>query len=299
MRRRTFLQTTGLAAGGFVLGFPQVSSYAATKQADLVLVRKGTPTQLVRKTLELMGGIERFVKPGQTVFVKPNMSWDRRPEQAANTNPEVAAEVVKMCYEAGAEQVLVADNTCNEARRCYINSNVEKSMSDAGAKVRFVRDRDFEDVPIKDGFKLTEWSFHRKAMEADVLINLPCLKHHSLSRVSLGLKNTMGLIGGRRGKIHSSFNEKLADLNRVLRPQLTIIDAVRSLRRNGPQGGNLSDVEQLDTMIGGIDPVLVDAWGAKVFGLDPITLGWLHTAQKAGLGTMDTEKNVPLEYTFV
>ncbi len=300
MQRRDFIRTTGAAGvGGFVLGFPVVKTFAQENRADLVLVKNGGPKELVRKALELMGGIGRFVKPGQTVVLKPNMSWDRTPEYAANTNPEVAAEMVKLCLEAGAKKVLAFDRTCQEARRCYTNSGVEKAMDDAGASVRFIRDSLFEPVKIENGLALTEWDFYRDALEADVYINLPVLKHHSLSRLSLGLKNTMGLIGKNRGKIHTSFDKKIVDLNRVLVPQLTVLDATRILRSNGPSGGDIADVEEWKTVIAGTDPVIVDAWGVKLFGLEPASLGWLRYAEQAGLGSMDTATHVPLEYSFI
>ncbi len=299
MRRRKFIKTTALATGGFTLGFPALKSFAESGQSDLVLIRNGNPAQLVQKAIELMGGMGRFVRAGQTVVVKPNIGWDRAPEYAANTNPEVAAEVVRLCVEAGAKKVLAFDRTCNNARRCYINSGLEKSMSDAGATVRFIRDKLFEPVKIENGLVLDEWSFYRDALEADVFINVPVLKHHSLSRLTLGLKNMMGVIGQDRGKIHKSFDKKIADLNKVIKPDLTVIDAVRVLRKNGPSGGNLGDVEQMDTLIAGIDPVLTDTWGANVFGLDPRRLGWLEYSQSSGLGTMDTVNNQPLEYSFM
>jgi uncharacterized protein (DUF362 family) len=299
MDRRDFIRTVALGTGGYILGFHAFRLFAQADRADLVIVRNGAPGQMARKAVELLGGMTRYVKAGQTVVVKPNIGWDRAPEFAANTNPEVAAEVVKMCYEAGAKQVISFDRPCNEARRCYINSGLEKAMSDAGASVRFVRDQLFVPVAIKDGFAIQEWDFYRDALDADVLINIPIMKSHSVSRVTLGLKNMMGVIGGNRGKIHWSFDQKIADINRVIRPQLTIIDAVRILRRNGPSGGDLKDVETLNTIIAGVDPVLVDAWGTKLFGVDPGTVGWLEFAEKAGLGTRNVIDNLPLEYTFV
>jgi len=299
MDRRDFIRTTTLAAGGYLLGFHTFRLFAQEERADLVIVRNGKPAQITRKAIDLLGGIKRFVKKGQTVVVKPNIGWDRAPEYAATTNPEVAAEIVKMCYEAGAKQIISFDRTCNEDRRCYINSGLEKAMSDAGASVRFIRDQLFEPVEIVGGYQLKEWDFYRDAIEADVFINVPIMKHHSISELTLGMKNMMGIIGGNRGRIHWSFSQKIVDVNRVVKPQLTIIDAVRVLRRNGPRGGNLADVERMDTIIAGIDPVLVDAWGAKLFGIDPVNLDWLGNAEQAGLGTRDVVNNLPLEYSFV
>lgn len=299
MQRRHFLRTTALSTGGFVLGFPSVNLFASTKRADLVLVKNGKPAEMIQKTFELLGGVSRFVKPGQTVVIKPNIGWDRAPEFGANTHPEVAAEVVRQCLAAGAKRVLAFDRSCNNARRCYINSGLETAMSDAGAKVRFMHERRFETVKIPEGIALKEWDFYRDALEADVFINLPVLKHHSLSTLTMGMKNIMGVIGGERGNIHKDFNKKIVDLNRALKPTLTILDGVRFLHRNGPSGGSLGDITALNTIVAGVDPVLVDAWGAKVVGVDPKRLAWLRYGHMAGLGTMDTETHLPLEYIFV
>jgi len=297
--RREFIRFAVLGTGGFILGFPIVKSFAAGDSVDLVVVRNGAPTQMVRKAIDLLGGISRFVKKGQSVVVKPNIAWDRAPEFAATTNPAVAAEVVRMCIEAEASKVISFDRTCNDARRCYISSGLEKAMSDAGANVRFIREKLFEPVKIPDGLMLDEWDFYREALETDVFINIPIMKHHGLSKVTLGLKNMMGVIGRNRGNIHWSFDKKIVDINRVVRPQLTIIDAVRVLKTNGPTGGNLKDVETMNTIIAGTDPVLVDTLGAKLFGLDPDGLEWLIYAEQAGLGTRNLVDNPPLEYSFI
>ncbi len=299
MDRRDFLKASAVLTGGFVMVNPLKDLLGDEKPVDLALVKNGLPAPMVRKAVELLGGMKRFVKAGNTVLVKPNMSWDRAPEYAANTNPKVAAEVVKMCFEAGAKKVIALDRTCQEARRCYLNSGVEKAMSDAGADVRFVRDRLFEKVDIPNGYVLDDWEFYRDALEADAYINLPILKTHAIAGLTMGFKNAMGLIGQNRGTIHWSFNRKIVDINRILKPQLTILDAVRFLKANGPSGGNLDDVVQMNTIVAGLDPVIIDAWGAKLAGHDRSKLEWIELAEKAGMGSADTDLNQPLEYVFM
>lgn len=269
----------------------------AGSPADLVRVSGWDPAERVRKALNGLGGMPRFVKPGNTVFVKPNMSWDRTPKYAANTPPEVVAEVVRQCIESGAGKVIVSDRTCNEDRRCYKNSGIEKAADDAGASVRFARTNLFEKIEIKNGLILKDWTFHRDALEADVLINVPVLKNHSMARVTMGFKNMMGLIGKNRGQIHYSFDKKIVDINRVLVPQLTILDATRVMVANGPSGGRLEDVVQKNLLIAGVDPVLVDTWGALVYGVEPESIRYLALAREAGMGSMDYINNTPLDIT--
>ncbi len=263
-------------------------SYSPTP--DLYVAKNGKPADLVKRVVQGLGGMSRFVRKGDVVALKPNMSWDRTPAQGANTNPEVVAEVVRLCLEAGAKKVRVFDRTCNEAKRSYEHSGVAEAAKKAGAEVYFPYKRNYVSVKIPGGKRLHSWKIYRDVLDADVLINLPTAKHHSLSRVTLGIKNLMGYLGNDRGKIHRHFDQKIVDIASVLRPQLTILDATRLLLRNGPQGGNLDDVKWIYTVVGGTDMVAVDAYGASLFGIDPSDLGFLEEAHKRGLGELNLKK---------
>jgi len=258
--------------------------------ADLFVARGGKAADLVDRVVAGLGGMSRFVHKGDVVAVKPNMSWDRTPAQGANTNPEVVAEVVKLCLEAGAKKVRVFDRTCNEAKRSYEHSGVADAAKKAGAEVYFPYKRNYVSVKIPDGERLHSWKIYKDVLDSDVLINLPTAKHHSLSQVTLGIKNLMGYLGNDRGKIHRHFDQKIVDIASVLHPGLTILDATRLLLRNGPQGGNLDDVKWIYTVIGGTDMVAVDSFGASLFGLNPDDLGFLVDAHKRGLGELDLKK---------
>lgn len=296
MNRRKFLQIAGCAsiASSSMLSFPILTAAErqtkTTAALDLAVVSNADPAAMVRKAIDMLGGIAQFVKKGNTVVVKPNIGWDRVPEQAATTNPEVVAEIVRLCLKAGAAKVQVFDRTCNQPKRCYLRSEIERAAKEAGADVSHIYEQKYQNIKIPGGKELQSWEFYRDALQADVYINVPIAKHHSLSRVTLGLKNIMGIIGGNRGKIHDRFDAKIIDLNTVIKPQLTIIDAVRILMNNGPQGGNLNDVKVMNTIIAGVDPVAVDAYGATLFDLKPGDLSFLKEARDRGLGIMDLDK---------
>ncbi len=294
MNRREFLRVAG-AAGAAVAGIiPNPGLLMSDEQLSsgtaLAVVQNGTPSIMVQKAIEALGGIGRFVKKGDVVVVKPNIGWDRVPEQAATTNPEVVAEIVRLCLKAGAAKVKVFDRTCNEPRRCYHRSQIEQMARQAGAEVSHIYEQKFKTIAIPNGEQLKSWPFYADALEADVFINVPIAKHHSLSRVTLGMKNIMGVIGGNRGEIHNRFDQKIGDLNTIIRPQLTIIDAVRILVNNGPQGGNLNDVRETNTLIAGVDPVAADAYAATLFGLRPAELGFLVEAHRRGLGSFELNR---------
>jgi uncharacterized protein (DUF362 family) len=219
--------------------------------------------------------------------IKPNMGWDRTPEQAATTNPQVVAALVTLCLEAGARKVKVFDRPCNDPRRCYVQSGIESAAKAAGAEVSHMDERKFREVQIPGGVAIRNWPLYVEALEADKLINVPIAKHHGLSKLTLGMKNWMGIMGGNRGQIHQRIDDALVDLATVVKPTLTVIDAVRILTAHGPQGGNLSDVKKLDLVAVGTDPVAMDAWGSTLFGRTGADLGYVVKGAERRLGVMD------------
>ena len=217
------------------------------------------------------------------------MAWDRLPEQAANSNPEVVATVTGLCYEAGAKKVKVFDRSVNDPRRCYVQSGIAGAASAAGAVVSYVDDRKFRDMKI-NGEALKTWPLYKEIFEADKIINIPVAKHHGLAKLTMSMKNWMGVMGGSRDRIHQKLDQSLVDLSMVIKPTLTVLDAVRILTANGPQGGNLNDVKKLNTVIVGVDQVAVDSFGATLFGMKGSDLGYVKIAAESGLGTMDLTK---------
>ncbi len=298
MDRRKFLKQVSLWSAGALVAPPvfniNPNLFASVNAAPELFVAKGLDYPgMVRQIVTSLGGIEAFVKKGRSVVIKPNIGWDRNIAQGANTHPEIVAELAKLCLDAGAANVSVFDRTCNEERRCYTNSGIKdalKQIGDRRLKLTYIDRRKFVPVKIRKGSVLKEWPFYKDALNADTYINVPVAKHHGLSGLTIGLKNIMGVIGGRRGQIHRNIDSKLADLNTVIRPSLTIVDATRIIIRNGPKGGDMDDVKKLDTIIGAIDPVAADAYATTLFGMEPDQLGSTVEAHKMGLGQMDLGK---------
>lgn len=295
MDRREFLRNVTLWTTGAVIGPPVFHItprlFAATGDKSDIYTAEGKDyKRMVNRLLDEMGGMEQFVKTGDKVVIKPNIGWDRNVEQAANTHPDVVTALAVLALDAGASKVSVFDRTCNEERRCYHNSGIKPAMDridDSRAECTYIDDRRFVPVQIKNGKSLTEWSFYRDALEADCYINVPIAKDHGLTGLTLGMKNVMGVIGGRRGRIHHNIDRNLADLNTVIRPSLTVVDATRILLDSGPQGGSLSDVKVLDTIIASTDPVACDAYATTLFGMEPRDIGSTIQAHKMGLGKID------------
>jgi len=292
MDRRRFIKLAALTGAG--LSLPQGLQHIAAAaepltRPDLVVVHGASPEKLVKAALDAMGGIKNFISRGDIVVIKPNIGWDRTPEQAGNTNPEVVAAVVRLCFEAGAKKVKVFDRPVNDPRRCYVQSGIASAASALGAETDYVDDRKFKDMAI-NGQVLKSWPLYTDIFEADKVINIPIAKHHGLAKLTMSMKNWMGVMGGSRRQIHQRLDESLVDLSTKIKPTLTILDAVRILTANGPQGGDLADVKKLDTIIAGVDQVAIDSYGATLFGMKGSDLGYVTLGHKLGLGQMDLTK---------
>ena len=292
MDRRRFLKLAGISGIGLTVPnkLDELFNDAEASVKPALVVATGiSPSKITKAAIDAFGGIKKFISRGDIVVIKPNMAWDRLPEQAANSNPEVVAAVTGLCYEAGAKKVKVFDRSVNDPRRCYVQSGIAGAASAAGAVVSYVDDRKFRDMKI-NGEALKTWPLYKEIFEADKIINIPVAKHHGLAKLTMSMKNWMGVMGGSRDRIHQKLDQSLVDLSMVIKPTLTVLDAVRILTANGPQGGNLNDVKKLNTVIVGVDQVAVDSFGATLFGMKGSDLGYVKIAAESGLGTMDLTK---------
>ncbi len=288
MKRRKFIISSLSLLGSGLIIPSRIFAVPSGSRPGISVVKGENPALITRKAVALIGGMQNFVSRGDVVIIKPNMAWDRTPLQAANTNPEVVAEAVSLSLKAGAAKVKVFDNTCNMPRRVYKRSGIAAAAKKAGAEVSFMDERKFTESGI-NGDALRQWPVCRDALEADKIINVPVAKHHSLTRLTMGIKNLMGLIGGRRNLLHQHIDTSIVDLAAFFKPTLTILDAFRILTANGPQGGNLKDVETLKTVVASSDPVAVDSIGASFFGLKAADLPYLLQAYERGLGEMNLD----------
>jgi uncharacterized protein (DUF362 family) len=261
---------------------------AGSGQAYLAAVHGADPAAITRRAIAALGGIERFVRPGDDVIVKPNICVAYHgPEYAATTNPQVVAALVSLCLEAGARRVRVMDSPFGGTpEQAYKISGIEEAVKAAGGEMELMSSIKFRKTAIPNGQDITEWPAYQDALKADVLINVPIAKHHGLARLTLGTKNMMGLIENRGG-IHANLGQRLADLSSLFRPTLTVVDAVRILMDNGPKGGDLADVKQTDLIIASHDIVAADAYATRLFGLKPSDIGYIKASAAMGLGTMD------------
>ena len=298
MTRRDFLKwsASSLAA---VMVWGALGRKAAWPELPphLSVVTGGTAQQRVEAAIKALGGINRFVRPGNRVVVKPNIGWARTPQQGANTDPEVVAAVVSLCRKAGARQVVVIDHTCSNYRMSYQQSGIEAAAKQAGAEVRPADQvKYYRQVNIPKAKILRSPMILNEILDCDVLINLPVVKVHGGPTVTLSMKNLKGVVWDR-GIMHSTdLNQTIADLSLAVKPKLILLDATRILTSNGPTGpGN---VQTLNQLVAATDPVAADAYGAKILGFAPEKISHILIAHQMGLGEIDLQalrvKNVKL-----
>ncbi len=256
----------------------------------MVVTHGGEPEALVRQALAALGGMSAFVASGSSVVIKPNICVAYHTyEYAATTNPWVVGTLVKMCFEAGAASVKVMDHpfggTDTEA---YKISGIKEQVEAAGGEMVRMISYHYIETKIPAAVFLTSSKIYDEILNAEVLINVPIAKQHSSSGLTLGMKNMMGAVWIRE-TLHNRLHQSIADLNTLLKPQLTVLDAVRILTGNGPTGGSLSDVQQKDTVIASRDVVAVDSLATSLFGMKPEDLDYIRFATKMGIGRSDLQ----------
>ena len=269
---------------------PSRTATAQSQDAYLSVARGSDPRAITLAALAAIGGIGRFVKAGDDVIVKPNICHDYHSyEYATTTNPEVVAALVELCRGAGAKRVRVMDSPFGGGpQSAYARSGIADAVAAAGGEMEAMVPAKFQTTDIPEGRDITNWPVYREVLTADVLIDVPVAKHHSLARLTLAGKNLMGVISTRSG-IHANLGQRIADLVSLIRPTLTVVDAVRTLMAHGPTGGNLDDVRLTNTVIASHDIVAADAYAATLFDLTGHDIAYVKAAAEMGLGTLDLD----------
>jgi len=262
----------------------------APESAYLAVARGGVgPAELTRQAIAAVGGIGLYVKQGADVIIKPNIcNAYHGPEYASTTNPDVVAAIVELCLDAGAGSVRVMDYPFGgSAQNAYETSGIAQAVEAAGGQMELMNSLKYKEIEIPDAQALNRTEVYADILNADTVINVPVAKHHSMARLTLGLKNLMGVVLDR-GALHArGLPQSIVDLATVVKPQLTVIDATRILVANGPTGGDLNDVRQMNTIIASADVVAADAYAATLFDKTGADIEYITLANQRGLGTMD------------
>jgi len=287
MKRRDFLKT--VAAASFSLAARRLFPLDMGEDAEVGVVRSTDIEAAVRKAVEMVGGIGRYIGGGDIVAVKPNIAFNSPPRYKATTDPLVVRTIVDLCYQAGASKVYVFDRTVSNPRLSYVTSGIERAAEEAGAKVLYVDNvssKLYKKISVAGGVYLKETLVNKYILESDAFINLPVAKQHSTAGLTIGMKNLMGITGDNRSRWHWDIHQAISDINMAVKSDLTVVDATAIMTRKGPTGGSLSYLEDTDTIIASPGVAQADAETALLFGMQPEDLGYLRLAEEKGLGSI-------------
>lgn len=294
--RRDFLKynlfATLWAASGMGLFWPRL---LLAKSVPDIGVAKGAPAAATRAAVRLLGGMGRFVKPGNKVVIKPNMSWDSPVAWGTNTHPEVVRELVVMCKQAGAAQVQVIDHTINDAKQCLKDTGIKAACDSVqeGIITAINDSYQFQDQKVPGGEALKKTEVAKAVLESDVLIVAPVAKTHMATSFTLSLKGMMGLVHNRIEMHMSGLDDAIVDVCSIVKADLTVIDVSRYLSNNGPMGPG--KVIEKKMVIAARDMVAADAYAVSNLEwhgtrLQPSEVAHIRKAHERGLGTMEIGK---------
>ncbi len=279
LNRRDFL--TGLLAASL----PAAKALSgANEQAVLASAETPDPAGSARAAIEALGGISRFVKPGQSVMLLPNPQGRLK---GASTRPELVEEAVKLSLAAGASRVEVC--SIHYAGR-WRGTGIDEAARRAGAEVWTPGSGDWITLEVVNGRCRQEVTVIAPAVRRDVLINMPIAKHHGSTRFTGALKNLMG-VNSDNTSWHASTDYlvgSIVDLAGVVRPGLCLIDATEILAENGPFGpGRIASPNRV---VAAVDPVAADAYCCRLLEMKPEEVSTVREAARRGLGKMRLEK---------
>jgi len=248
-------------------------------------------TKALQRQFELLGGLEKFVRPGDTVLLKPNFIAPRSRRHATQTDPAVIIETARLLKDFGAKPFVGDSPAWGNVFTCVKALKLEEPLKKLSVAVKQL------DKPKKCriGTKNTIVGISSVALDADVIINLPKFKSHQQLTATFAVKNMFGCVSGKRkalwhfakGKNADDFCELLIEIFKFLNPALTIIDAVVAMDGPGPIRGR---ARPLGWLIGGTDPIACETICAKLIGIEPENVPIIKTARQIGFGCSDLTK---------
>lgn len=273
-----------------------LADFSIPGQPPVMGVARGADrTQTIRQALQVVGGIEAFVKPGDRVVLKVNAAFASPPALSATTHPELVSAVIRLCLKAGAREVMVTDNPINDPASSFSLTGIAGATASAGGRIVLPADSFFRPITLSGGRLIRNWPVLFEPFKSgNKLIGLAPVKDHHRSGASMTMKNWYGLLGGRRNIFHQDIHTIITELALLVKPTLVILDGTTSMITNGPTGGSLSDLKQTGTMIVSTDQVAADAYGAGLIGKAVGELPHIGMAAAAGAGTADYARLKPV-----
>lgn len=239
----------------------------------------------VRDALRPLGGMEAFVGRGDRVLLKPNLLLAKHPDRCVTTHPAVVKAVAQLVQEAGGIPAIGDSPAVGSLRRVATEAGVREVADELGCPL--VEFKEATLVKAGEGYTFRRFELAKAVLEADVVINLPKVKTHSMMLLTLGVKNTFGCIPGMRkahwhlkaGIDHSYFAGMLAELCQIVKPALTIADGIMAMEGEGPGNG---DPRPLGLILAGGNPFALDTIICQIIGVPPEQVPTIQAARQRG-----------------
>ena len=253
----------------------------------------------VARAVSLVCRLRDLITPGATVVLKPNVFAPR--PAPTTTDPRVVVAVGELCREAGADRVIVAEGRsistaryrsgASTTRGCFEAVGMAQAVSEAGFDIVYLEEDEFREVEVPGGQVLRRASVPKTILEADVFINMPVMKIHSLTLVTLAIKNLHGIVSDYDKLYRHCYRElglarKLTDVLRIRRIDLNVMDAL--LGQEADHAADGRSVE-MGLILAGRDAVALDAVAGLIMGIDPAEVDTTRLAGEGGLGVADAE----------
>jgi uncharacterized protein (DUF362 family) len=286
--RRSFIRAVALAAAAPAALRGEALAGATAKRAKILVVHGEDAAKMLAAGIARLGGFAAFVQKGRKATVKANAAWISRPDQGGNTSPELVAACVAACRAAGASEVVVPENPCDDAERAFKISGIAAAVERAGGRmIALAAGSQFRDVSLPKGRALKSARVAIDVLDTGCLVDLPVVKSHGGARMTCAMKNWMGAVEDRSAWHRKGLDQCIADLSTAVRPALVIADAIRVMTTEGPRGPGV--VTHPNQLVLGVDPVAVDAYAATLLGLAPFAVPHVRIAHEMGLGCGDLD----------
>jgi len=244
----------------------------------------------VKKSLALIGGLKKIVKPEDNVLLKVNLIGPFPPESAATTHPIVVKAMCELINDVNAKAI-IGDSagvySDESATPVFKASGIYKAAKEANATILNFEKNGYRKMAVPKGKEFKELYFAKAVLDADVVVSLPKLKTHALALYTGAVKNFFGCIPSReRKRSHrltkiEPFSQSLIDIYSLANCKLAVMDAVVGMEGNGPTHGK---PRKLGAIIAGYDAVAVDSVSSYLMGFKPLEIPHIRLAAEQGYG---------------
>ena len=254
------------------------------------IVEGEEPENMVSEAIDLLGGIDKFIKSGDVVFIKPNVCGGVVGKSGSYTSPEVIAALIELIKEKSSRVIIgEADSEMYDADRMLNETGIRRAAENLGAEVVNLSKGEMVKKVVPDAYMLKEFKISKVVAEADKIISVPVAKAHSITDVTLSLKCMFGILPEKhKAKYHKSgINMVIADLIKAFPPHLSVVDATIGMEGEGPLKGN---PVALNLIICGDNAVATDSVTSSILGYKPAKIKHLELAAKSGIGPLNLKE---------